>query len=197
MDEAAEAAAIAHQRLDDSDPDPQFLVPLATLDAELALAAGGPDQALRIAQDCCRDHHEHVPPATLWPLLHVAARSAAPHRPRWLLEEVQLQSARHPQLPDRAEAVLAALADPEANPTGRAPSSPTDLTPREREVLELVAAGRSNNAIAAELVISPKTASVHVSHILDKLMVGSRGEAAAVAWRRGLVQTDDPTSSEA
>jgi DNA-binding NarL/FixJ family response regulator len=88
--------------------------------------------------------------------------------------------------------VLAALADPEANPTGRAPSSPTDLTPREREVLELVAAGRSNNAIAAELVISPKTASVHVSHILDKLMVNSRGEAAAVAWRRGLVQTEDP-----
>jgi DNA-binding CsgD family transcriptional regulator/tetratricopeptide (TPR) repeat protein len=196
FDEASEAAATAHQRLDATDPDPQFLVPLATLDAELALAGGAPDQALRIAAGCCRDHHEHVPPAMLWPLLQVAARAAAPHRPPWLLAEVQLQSARHPQLPDRAEAVLAALAGREPTRPGRAQSSPTDLTPREREVLELVAAGRSNNAIAAELVISPKTASVHVSHILDKLMVDSRGEAAAVAWRRGLVQTDDPPSPE-
>jgi DNA-binding CsgD family transcriptional regulator/tetratricopeptide (TPR) repeat protein len=197
FEEASEAAETAHQRLDASDPDPQWLVPLATLDAKLALAGGAPDQALRIAGGCCRDHGEHVPPATLWPLLHVAARAAAPHRPPWLLAEVQLQSARHPQLPDRAEVVLAALAGRGATPPARAQSSPTDLTPREREVLELVAAGRSNNAIAAELVISPKTASVHVSHILDKVMVGSRGEAAAVAWRRGLVQTDDPTSSEA
>jgi DNA-binding CsgD family transcriptional regulator/tetratricopeptide (TPR) repeat protein len=195
-DEAAEAAETAHHRLDASDPDPQFLVPLATLDAELALAGGAPDQALRIAAGCCRDHDEHVPPAALWPLLHVAARAAAPHRPPWLLAEVRLQSARLPQLPDRAEAVLAALDGREATPPRRAQSSPTDLTPREREVLELVAAGRSNNAIAAELVISPKTASVHVSHILDKLMVSSRGEAAAVAWRRGLVQTDDPGSPE-
>jgi DNA-binding NarL/FixJ family response regulator len=92
--------------------------------------------------------------------------------------------------------VPAALAGREATPQSRAQSSPTDLAPREREVLQLVAAGRSNNAIAAELVISPKTASLHVSHILDKLVVDSRGEAAAVAWRHGLVQTEDPTSPE-
>ncbi len=60
------------------------------------------------------------------------------------------------------------------------------LTPRELEVLRLVAAGHSNGRIAAELFISVKTASVHVSHILDKLDVRSRGEAAAVAWRDGL-----------
>ena len=57
------------------------------------------------------------------------------------------------------------------------------LTAREFEVLRLVAAGRSNPEIAAELFISAKTASVHVSNILAKLRVGSRGEAAATAYR--------------
>ena len=55
------------------------------------------------------------------------------------------------------------------------------LTERELEVLRLVVAGRSNRDIAAELFISPKTASVHVSNILGKLGVASRGEAAAKA----------------
>ncbi len=55
------------------------------------------------------------------------------------------------------------------------------LTGRELEVLRLVAAGRSNREIAAELFISPKTASVHVSNILAKLGAASRGEAAAKA----------------
>ena len=59
------------------------------------------------------------------------------------------------------------------------------LSPREREVLALVAAGRTNRQIADELFISPKTASVHVSNILAKLGVSSRGEAAAVAHRLG------------
>jgi DNA-binding NarL/FixJ family response regulator len=60
------------------------------------------------------------------------------------------------------------------------------LTPRELEVLRLVAAGRSNQQIAAALFISPKTASVHVSNILAKLGVHSRVEAAATAHRLGL-----------
>jgi DNA-binding CsgD family transcriptional regulator len=60
------------------------------------------------------------------------------------------------------------------------------LTGRELEVLRLVAAGRSNREIAGELFISPKTASVHVSNILAKLGVASRGEAAARAHALGL-----------
>jgi len=61
------------------------------------------------------------------------------------------------------------------------------LTERELEVLRLVAEGRSNREIAGELFISPKTASVHVSNILGKLGVASRGEAAAMAYRRHLL----------
>ena len=64
--------------------------------------------------------------------------------------------------------------------------APFGLTTREQEVLRLVAAGRGNRDIAAELFISPRTASVHVSNILSKLHVTSRGQAAAAAHRRHL-----------
>jgi DNA-binding CsgD family transcriptional regulator len=57
------------------------------------------------------------------------------------------------------------------------------LTPRESEVLTLVARGLTNREIAAALVISAKTASVHVSHILRKLDAPNRREAAAIAHR--------------
>ncbi|MFF3343884.1 AAA family ATPase [Streptomyces sp. NPDC002779] len=65
------------------------------------------------------------------------------------------------------------------------------LTSRERDVLRLVTAGRTNRQIAEELFISPKTASVHVSNILAKLGVAGRGEAAAMAHRMGLFPTED------
>jgi DNA-binding CsgD family transcriptional regulator len=60
------------------------------------------------------------------------------------------------------------------------------LTPREAEVLVLVAAGRTNRQIGEELYVSDKTASVHVSNILRKLGVNSRVDAAAVAQRLGI-----------
>ncbi|MGA8457951.1 MAG: helix-turn-helix transcriptional regulator, partial [Streptosporangiaceae bacterium] len=62
-------------------------------------------------------------------------------------------------------------------------ATPLGLTAREFEVLRLVADGRSNPEIAARLFISAKTASVHVSNIMGKIGVASRGEAAAAAHR--------------
>jgi DNA-binding NarL/FixJ family response regulator len=61
------------------------------------------------------------------------------------------------------------------------------LTPREQEVLTLVATGRSNRDIAGQLFISAKTVSVHISNVLAKLEASSRTEAVAVARRRGLL----------
>lgn len=72
--------------------------------------------------------------------------------------------------------------------------APLGLTPREYEVLRLVAEGRSNRDIAEELFISVKTASVHVSNILGKLGVTSRGEAAATAHRLSLFADESARS---
>ncbi|EJC83623.1 transcriptional regulator, luxR family [Rhizobium leguminosarum bv. trifolii WSM2297] len=70
---------------------------------------------------------------------------------------------------------------------GGVPKAPLGLTDREFEVLRLVAAGQSNRQIADNLFISSKTASVHVSNILSKLAVPSRGAAAAMAHRLRMV----------
>ncbi len=74
--------------------------------------------------------------------------------------------------------------------SGGAPGVLSGLTSREREVLRLLVAGRSNREIAAALFIAPKTASVHVSNILGKLGAASRTEAAAIALQAGLRAKD-------
>jgi len=75
------------------------------------------------------------------------------------------------------------------------PQSPDPLTERETEVLQLLARGKSNKEIAAELVIGEKTVKTHVSNILGKLNVPSRTQAALHAVRSGLVPLDGPDSS--
>jgi DNA-binding NarL/FixJ family response regulator len=77
--------------------------------------------------------------------------------------------------PPVAERLAARLAVPE-------------LSDREREVLDLVAAGKSNKQIAKALGIADGTVKVHVANILAKLGAQGRSEAVAVAVRRGLVR---------
>jgi len=75
-------------------------------------------------------------------------------------------------------------------PRGRRPSTranPAELTPRELDVLRLVVAGRRNAEIADDLVLSTRTVDHHVSAILRKLAVRTRGEAAVVAIEGGLL----------
>lgn len=67
-------------------------------------------------------------------------------------------------------------------------NNPDALSPREREVLQLMARGLQNKEIAAELFISERTAKFHVSAILSKLGAGNRTEAVTIALQQGLVE---------
>ena len=86
-------------------------------------------------------------------------------------------------LSGRARLDLSEQGEPPAD--AEAPD-PFGLTPRERQVLELVAKGATNRQIGAALFMAEKTASVHVSRILGKLGVQTRTQAAAVAHRQQL-----------
>src|SRR3954453_14035093 len=80
--------------------------------------------------------------------------------------------------------VAARLVEAIANPAG-APA-PERLTPREREVLVLIGRGYANKRIALELGLSEKTIKTHVSHLLSKLGVADRTQAALLAVREGI-----------
>jgi two-component system, NarL family, response regulator LiaR len=110
----------------------------------------------------------------------------------YLLKNVQPQElARAVRAAHAGEALLdpsvaARLVEAIAQPPGEAPRE--RLTAREREVLELVARGLSNKRIARELELSEKTVKTHVGHVLSKLGVTDRTQAALYAVRTGLVQ---------
>ena len=125
-------------------------------------------------------------------------------RSRWRLAEALAEAGQRAAAERESSLATAAVSDLGAAPLraaledlgrrarlGRAavaagPDALAGLTAREREVLRLLAAGRSNREIAAALFIAPKTASVHVSNILAKLGASSRTEAAAIALQAGL-----------
>jgi DNA-binding NarL/FixJ family response regulator len=87
--------------------------------------------------------------------------------------------------PALAERITAYFAGLQQHSTGAAESFP-ELTPRELDVLQLVAQGRNNHAIAAELVLSEKTVRNHVSNIFMKLQVADRAQAIVRARDVGM-----------
>jgi ATP/maltotriose-dependent transcriptional regulator MalT len=173
---AAEAAAhAARARGDDAEAELRTAIarfeqlgrphPVATLKLILAedlLRAGDRDAAAALASD--------------------ALESAGQMGAHWLAREARsfLVRARLP-LPEGCETEPAGVEQP-------ADADPFGLTPREREVLAMVAEGATNREIGERLFMAEKTASVHVSRILAKLDVRSRTEAAAVAHRHGLAR---------
>ncbi|MBN1146610.1 MAG: response regulator transcription factor [Anaerolineales bacterium] len=86
--------------------------------------------------------------------------------------------------PDITRKLMEQVAHQSSHP-GEAPVE--EITDREREVIRLVAQGRSNHEIAEELVISEKTVKTHISNILGKLNLSDRTQLAIYAIRRGLV----------
>jgi len=159
----------------------------AVFDAEASRAAGHPDRA---AWDAAAAAWESLgqPYPLAYALLHAAAAAAAAGDRDAAASRLQRAAELAGQL--RAHPLLQQISNvarrARVEITGTSPAgaaAPAGLTGRELEVLRLVAAGRGNREIAAELFISPKTASVHVSNILGKLGVASRGEAAATAHR--------------
>jgi DNA-binding NarL/FixJ family response regulator len=158
----AELTRVAHA------PDPAaWDAPIAHADA-LAIPALGAYARWRQAEAALTLGQRH---AAVEPL-RAAASTAAQLGARTLREEIGA-------LAGRGRVELGDVADP-------ADVDSLNLTPRERDVLRLVAAGRTNREIGTALYMSPKTASVHVSRILRKLNARGRVEAAAIAHRRGL-----------
>ncbi len=126
------------------------------------------------------------PAAVAAPALRAAAKAAQGHAP--LLAQVRALAER--ARIDPSEPSAAAVPGP-----GQAATTDPGrygLTGRELSVLRLLARGRTNAQIGAELYMSPKTASVHVSSIFRKLGVSGRAQAAAVAERAGLLDSRQP-----
>jgi DNA-binding CsgD family transcriptional regulator len=126
-----------------------------------------------------------------------ASASAALAEAWQLADSLPAQQLRHEieALAARARITLPSSQRPAADKPE--PSTGLGLTARELDVLKLLAAGRTNRQIGAQLFISPRTVGVHVSHILAKLGLASRGEAAAAAHALGLTSPAAPPGADA
>lgn len=109
---------------------------------------------------------------------------------RRALEEVAVASTEVAARAISVAEALASLSGQEGSPVLRGssptPSADAALSPRERDVLALIAAGLTNKAIAEALYVSPNTVKTHVSSLLHKLQAGTRVQLASIATRHGL-----------
>jgi DNA-binding NarL/FixJ family response regulator len=173
---ADELAGIATQL------DAPYLNALAADAAGAVLLAEGDPRAaltkLRTAQRSWRDLEAPHQAARARMLIGVACRSLGDVA----TAELEFEAARG------ALDELGATPDLERLARLAGSSRPGGLSRRESEVLRLVAAGKTNRAIATELFISEKTVARHVSNIFTKLGLSSRAEATAYAYKHGLVR---------
>jgi HD-GYP domain-containing protein (c-di-GMP phosphodiesterase class II) len=123
---------------------------------------------------------------------YCAMREPRPHRPQRSAEEAaaelraEVKAGRHDA--EAVDAVLGAV----GHHVPRRRAGPAGLTPREVEVLRLLAQGLSNKEIAERLVISPKTAGNHIEHIYTKIDASSRATASLFAMQHGLLHDAEP-----
>jgi DNA-binding NarL/FixJ family response regulator len=90
----------------------------------------------------------------------------------------------------RIKRSLRRVAPANGHANGHGNGTDSGLSPRENQILTLLAEGRTQRQIADELVISSKTVATHIQHLLSKLGVNTRAQAVSVAFRRGLVDPE-------
>jgi DNA-binding NarL/FixJ family response regulator len=135
--------------------------------------------AIRVLVLTAHEDEEHV-----IPLLEAGATGYLPKTVGVdeLLEAIRATSRGESVLPPAVASVVV------RHLAGKAPTAPQDeLTPREAQVLHLLAKGQSNQQIARHLALSVRTVEAHLTHIYAKLGVGSRTEAVLLAQRKGLL----------
>ena len=183
---AHETARLGHPRWGELGPEGRGW--LRRADAELTRVTGCPDPAAwRAAHDEFAYGHRYEQARCRWreaeALLALDRRAEAAAAAREALEAATALGAAP------LVTALEALARRGRLDVGAAhrPAAVATLTPREAEVLALLAEGRTNRQIGERLYISEKTASVHVSNILGKLGASGRTEAVSVAHRAGLL----------
>ncbi len=164
--------------------------------SHLSLAAGRPEEAAEPARRALAAFARLGMPLHVGEARLALARALVTGAPEVAGDEARTALAAFRQLGasramDAAFAVLRELGEA----TGARPRSQGELTARETEVLGLLELGMSNARIAQTLVITEKTASHHVSHILSKLGVHNRAEAAAYAARIGSSPDVSPPSA--
>ncbi len=184
--EMAEATTDHAATLAASPRQPLMVLAVERMQGALALARGRfaeaeahLDAALALC-DACAAPYERART-----LLEVAVLRQAQDRPGDAAST--LESARQICTSLRAELALQSIAELETQVASPATDAVTGLSPREAEVLRLVARGLSYAEIGDELYISPRTVARHLQSIYAKLGLGSRAEAAAYAYAHGIV----------
>jgi DNA-binding NarL/FixJ family response regulator len=175
----AESAEAARAQLQGLQPT------LAIVEVELP----GPTNGLEFLRELHDTHGKHLP------VILVSAERTAPidHAAGLLLgaDDYVAKPFDGGELLARVRRSLGRLEAPATNSGGETVrAGETPLSPREREILELLSEGLGQTEIAQKLVVSPKTVGTHIQHILSKLGVHSRAQAVAEAYRRGLVAPD-------